>query len=142
MRSIACLAALAWLLSGTALLAQAGETAPRSQAAASLVREQITEACDGKGSIHPAAVIERDLTGDGKADLVISHEGIRCANGTRSSFCGAQLCAVNIYVRRGAVLKLEREMLGAKVSVRDGVIHMSALGGRPARLKWNGRAFR
>jgi hypothetical protein len=31
-------------------------------------------------------VIERDLIGDGKAGLVISHEGIACSNGGRSGF--------------------------------------------------------
>ena len=48
----------------------------RSKAADYLVREQIAEACEGgKGTIDAAAVIERDLTGDGQPDLIISHEG-------------------------------------------------------------------
>lgn len=119
-----------------------GEARSRSKGADYLVREQIAEACNGQGKIDPAAVIERDLTGDGKDDLVISHEGITCAGGGRSSFCGAQLCSVNIYVRRGALLKLEREMLGSGVTVKDGIIHMHALGGKPGMVKWNGREFR
>lgn len=115
----------------------------RSKAAAYLVRGQIAEACEGKpGTIEESAAIERDLTGDGRADLVISHEGISCADGGRSSACGVQLCAVMIYVRRGTLLKLESEMLGARVSVRDGVLRMHAHGGKPATIRWNGREFR
>jgi hypothetical protein len=118
-------------------------TARRSKAADYLVREQVAEACDGKGgTIDPAAVIEGDLTRDGKADLIISHEGIRCAGGGRSALCGAQLCSVMIYVRRGTLLKLEREMLGANVSVKSGAIRLHAHGGKPAIVRWNGRSFR
>ena len=114
----------------------------RSAAAEYLVRKQIAEACEGKqGKIDPAAVIERDLTGDGKADLVTSHQGIICADRTRGGFCGAQLCSVNIYVRRGALLELEHEMLGVNVSVKDGVIHLYAHGGKPGTVRWSGRAF-
>ncbi|WP_192360227.1 hypothetical protein [Mesorhizobium mediterraneum] len=114
----------------------------RSKAAEYLVAKQIAEACGGeRGRIDPGAVIERDLTGDDKADLVISHEGITCGNGGRSSFCGAQVCAVNIYVRQGALLVLEREMLGAGVNVRGRTIHMFAHGGKPGTVTWNGREF-
>jgi hypothetical protein len=115
----------------------------RSKAADYLVREQIAEACDGKeGKIDPGAVIERDLTGDGKADLIISHEGITCGNRERGGSCGAQVCSVMIYVRRGALLVLAREMLGTGVTVGDGAIHMHAHGGKRGTVKWNGREFR
>jgi hypothetical protein len=115
----------------------------RSKAAQYLVREQIAEACDGKhGKIDPGAVIERDLTGDGRDDLIISHEGITCGNGERGGSCGMQVCSVMIYIRRGALLVLAREMLGAGVTVRDAVIHMHAHGGKRGTVKWNGREFR
>jgi hypothetical protein len=123
--------------------------AARSRAAEFLVREQVSEACDGmEGKIDPGAVIERDLTGDGKADLIISHEGISCTGGApwrRSSFCGAQVCPVNIYIRHGALLKLELEMLGASIEVGDDripAIHVYAQGGAADTLRWNGREFR
>jgi hypothetical protein len=92
------------------------------------VREQIAAACeDKKGTIEAAAVIERDLTGDGKNDLIISR-------------------SVMIYVRRGALLKLAvDDLLGAKVAVGNGKvpeIRMYALGGTLHSLKWNGREFR
>jgi hypothetical protein len=117
-----------------------------SKAADYLVAEQIAEACNGKkGQIDPAAVIERDLTGDGKADLIISHEGIKYADGERSGFCGMQVCSVNIYVRRGELLKLALEMLGARVRVEGGpipTITMVAHGGSLHSIRWNGSGFR
>jgi hypothetical protein len=128
--------------------ADGADAAARSKAAEYLIREEIAGACEsagGKGEIADSAVIERDLTGDGKADLIISHEGITCANGGRSNACGAQVCTVMIYVRHGALLKLEREMLGAGVRVEGGAIptiRMRAHGGRPAAIRWNGREFR
>src|ERR1700730_2666753 len=58
--------------------------AARSKAANYLVAEAIAGACGGKnGQIDSASVIDRDLTGDGKADLIISDEGMRCAAGPR-----------------------------------------------------------
>jgi hypothetical protein len=117
-----------------------------SKAADYLVAEQIAAACNGgRGQIDPGAVIERDLTGDGNADLIISHEGINCMESGRSGFCGAQVCTFNIYVRRGSLLQIEREMLGAAVTVDDGDIPMVrwyAHGGAAQALKWDGRKFR
>ncbi len=117
-----------------------------AQTAADLVRKEIAKACDGKrGQIAPNAVIERDLTGDGQVDLIISHEGITCPGSGRSGFCGMQVCSVMIYVRSGAVLKLALERLGSSVKVGDGpipVIQMDAQGGPGRPLKWNGREFR
>jgi len=122
-----------------------GGAAAGSKAADYLVREQIADACSGSGgNIEPSAVIERDLTGDGKADLIISHEGIRCANGGRSGFCGAQVCLFNVYIRRGALLKLKLELLGTTVTIGDGqipTIRWHGHGGAPYSLKWNGSEF-
>ena len=117
-----------------------------SNAARYLINQQIAEACEGRGgSIDPAAVIERDLTGDGRADLIISHERIQCADGGRSLYCGMQVCSVMIYVRRGALLEVAADdKLGMGVSVEEGVpptIRMFGQGGRPTALRWDGRAF-
>ena len=126
----------------------ASPAAARSKAAEYLVREEIADACEsGQGSIDSAAVIERDLTGDGKADLVIAHEGIACVGGTtvRSLYCGMQVCDVKIYVRRGPLLKLEAEILGGGVRVESGripAIHMYAHGGKQGSIRWNGNGFR
>jgi len=58
----------------------------------------LPSACDGgRGSIDPAGVIERDLDGDGRDDLIIAHEAISCTSGGqfgRSMFCGMQVCSV------------------------------------------------
>lgn len=127
--------------------AAASAPAARSKAAAYLIRQEIEAACDGKpGKIDPAAAIERDLTGDGKADLIISHEGITCQGRGRSLNCGMQVCSVNVYVRDGALLKpVVDDLLAMQVKVGDGAIpsiHMLAHGGRPHVMKWNGRTFR
>ncbi len=118
-----------------------------SNAARYLIDQQIGQACEGRGgTIDPAAVIERDLTGDGRADLIISHEGIRCSGGGRSLYCGIQVCSVMLYVRRGALLELAADdKLGMGVSVEDGApptIRMFGHGGRPTALRWDGQGFR
>jgi CHAT domain-containing protein len=121
--------------------------AARSRAAEHLIAEQIAAACDGKpGAIDPRAVIERDLTGDGNADLIISHDGITCSRGRRSGFCGMQVCSVMIYVRHGPLLqRAVGEFLGTKLTVGDGkvpTIRLHAHGGKQHSMKWNGQDFR
>lgn len=119
------------------------EAAARSDAVDRLLQEQLAEACYGSpGTIDPSAIIESDLTGDGNADLIISHEGITCERGGSSGFCGAQLCLINIYVRRGLMLKLELEIMGAGVSVSGREIRLQALNGRQQTIKWDGKIFR
>lgn len=136
MRIVVCTAILA-LLPATA--------AAGSKAANYLVAEEIAGACDGKkGRIDSAAVIERDLTGDGKADLIISHDGIKCADGSRSAACGMQVCTVRLYERRGELLKLTLDMLGAGVRVDASAIPkitMYAHGGRQGSIRWDGATF-
>ncbi|MER9236874.1 hypothetical protein NKI56_33620 [Mesorhizobium sp. M0622] len=131
----------------TLLAAATAPAAAYPNAANYLIAEQIASACEGNvGEIAPGSVIERDLTGEGKADLITSHEGISCSAGastSRSSFCGAQICAVNIYVRRGSLLELKTEMLGVGVSVGEGQvpeIRMHATWGRSgdAQMGWAG----
>jgi len=133
------------LFSAGALTLLSAPVEARSKAAEYVIDQEITAACSGAGTIAPEAVIERDLTGDGRDDLVISHEGISCQGGGRSAFCGAQICSVNFYVREGALLKLNHEMLGGGVRVGDGAvpaIHMYAHGGGEGQVKWNGETFR
>lgn len=136
MRIVVCTAILALLPAAAA----AG-----SKAANYLVSEEIAGACDGKkGRIDSSAVIERDLTGDRKADLIISHDGIKCADGSRSAACGMQVCTVRLYVRRGELLKLALDMLGAGVRVDASPvpkITMYAHGGRQGGIRWDGSAF-
>jgi hypothetical protein len=135
-------------LSAAMLILNTASAEALSNAAKYLIDEQIAQACEwkgGGGTIDPAAVIEHDLTGDGQADLIISHDGIVCADGGRSDYCGMQVCSVMIYVRRGALLELAAEdKLGMGVSVGEGAIptiHMYGQGGRPTALRWDGQAF-
>jgi hypothetical protein len=130
------------------LILSAASVEALSNAARYLIDQQIAEACEWKGGagiIDPAAVIERDLTGDGRADLIISHEGIVCADGGRSSHCGMQVCSVMIYVRRGALLEVAADdKLGMGVSVGEGeipTIHMLGHGGHRTALRWDGQAL-
>ncbi len=119
----------------------------RTEAAAWVVKEQIAEACDGgRGTIDPVGVIERDLDGDGKSDLILSHDAIFCSDGRfgRSIFCGAQVCSVIFYVRRGGLLKKVGEVLGGGVTIGQGrrpPISMYGHGGQSVSVKWNGKAF-
>jgi hypothetical protein len=117
-----------------------------SAAADYLVGEQLALACEGPGGrIDSSAVIERDLTGDGRDDLIISHAGITCDGGAgRSLHCGIQVCAFKVYVRRGQLLELARDMLGQQVRVEGGpvpTILWYGHGGGAHSLRWNGRAF-
>ena len=117
-----------------------------SKASTYLIEKEIAEACYGeKGFIKKSAIIERDLTGDGRKDLIISHEGSTCAGGGRSGFCGMQVCAFNIYIRRGKLLKLEKDMLGVKVRVTKETIptiHWYSHGGHAQKFRWDGKKFR
>jgi hypothetical protein len=118
-----------------------------SNAAQYLIAQEVASDCGGgQGSIAPSAVIERDLTGDGRTDLVIAHEGIACAGGGRSAFCGMQVCSVRIYVRRGSLLEPEVEdLLGQMVTVGDGSvpeIRWRGHGGAAHSMRWDGSAFR
>ncbi len=121
-----------------------GQASARSKAAQWLVKEEIAAACEnGRGSIDPSGVIERDLNGDGRADLIISHDAIHCGR-DRSDFCGMQVCTVLFYIRRGDLLVKVQEMLGANVEVRSGrvpAIFLSAHGGGGGAVRWNGRRF-
>jgi hypothetical protein len=117
-----------------------------SKAATYLVKQEIAKGCDGKkGTIEKSAIIERDLTGDGRKDLIINHAGISCAGGGMSGYCGVQLCSFNIYIRRGKLLKFQIEKLGMGLHVTTGkipTIHWYAHDGSAQKFRWDGKRFR
>lgn len=118
--------------------------AQSSNAARYLMNEEVSAACGGGGQISPQYFVERDLTGDGKLDLIVGHEGIRCSSGGRSGFCGAQACSIHIYVRVGALLQKKTDLLGIGLAVGDGstpTINFHAHGGVPVAVRWNGSTF-
>ncbi len=133
----AAAAAFLALLSGPA-------AAQDSNAARYLMEQEIAAACGGPGRIAPEAFVERDLTGDGRADLMVAHEGIACSSGGQSGFCGMQACSIHLYVREGDLLERKAEVLGIGPTVGPGAvptIRMQAHGGAPMALSWNGRTF-
>lgn len=125
----------------------AATTGTSSNAANYSIGEEVAAACEGRpGEIDPAAAVERDLTGDGRTDFILSHEGITCSGGgsARSNAPGMQGCSVLIYVRRGQLLEQESEMLGMGVRIGGGsvpIIHIYRHGGRTATLRLDGQAF-
>jgi hypothetical protein len=117
-----------------------------SQDARPLIAAQITEGCGaaGAGQFAPDAIVERDLTGDDASDLLISHDGLACRSGGRSSFCGIRTCLVVFYVRQDGRLSLNTEVLSIGVTIGAGdppVIELTSDDGRPNPLRWNGTTF-
>jgi hypothetical protein len=126
-------------------LAAAGAKA-QSGSAKSIIQAQIREACGASGGrMQKGGAITRDLTGDGKADLLIDHDRIACRGGGRSGFCGMQICSVYIYVNRNGRLTKSLDTLGGGVTIGKGKrpsISMHAHGGKSRRIRWDGKRFR
>lgn len=118
-----------------------------SNAANYLVAQEIGLACGGSpGRYDPDYVVERDLDGDGRSDLVISHEGIECQTTGRSAECGMMLCSIRVWVRRGDLLALAvDDLIGYNMTVGDGPtpeIRWVAENGAPVAMRWDGSGFR
>jgi hypothetical protein len=119
-----------------------------SKAADWLMTEEIEAAC-GKagGRFADGAVVERDLTGDGRDDMVLSHGGVVCAGDqVQSDYCGAMMCSVLIYVRTDDVLTLSAEILsaGGSFTVEDGTspaIQLINHDGSEGQVQWTGTTF-
>jgi hypothetical protein len=126
-------------------IAANGGLAQESNASIWLLNQELSEACGRAGGhISPDALIERDLTGDGRDDLIISHEGISCNSGGRSIYCGMQVCTVKIFVREGELLKLTMDFLAGGVHVGHGnlpKISGYAHGGSGWSRRWDGLQF-
>jgi hypothetical protein len=116
----------------------------RSKAAQYIIAEQIAAVCEGPGAVDADAVIERDLTGDGKDDLIIYSRGISCVSNENQS-CGTQLCGLVVYVRQGPLLKLKLDIMSAEFEIVEGDppgLRLFAHGGRPIVVRWDGRSFK
>ncbi|MEX0404830.1 hypothetical protein ABGN05_04035 [Aquibium sp. LZ166] len=116
----------------------------QSKAAKYLIDQEVSKACEGPGTIRPESAIERDITGDGRDDLIINHRGIWCGS-SQSGFCGMQLCDVLIYVRKGSLLHLELETMSGSLRLSDENppdIYLSSHGGDEVPIKWDGNKFR
>nr|WP_321483831.1 hypothetical protein [uncultured Cohaesibacter sp.] len=91
-----------------------------SKATHYLIDQQIKAGCvDGVGRFDHKGVFEVDLNGDGKLDLVLSHQGLHCADTmARSSKCDVQFCSILVYFRQGKLLKKQDEFVGYILSFR------------------------
>jgi hypothetical protein len=127
----------------------ASPAAALSKAAEYLVAEQLRLACSGQeGGFEPGGIDERDLTGDGKLDLIIDHGAVSCRAGGnhsgRSVECGAAACMVLFYVRTGKLLKLSLEIASVGAVVGSGKVPVIELIGfefQKGFVRWNGREF-
>lgn len=117
-----------------------------SDAANGVVAQEIGAACAGGGRYDPGYIVQRDLDGDGEADLVVGHEGIECATSGRSAECGILACSIRIYLRRGDLLVLAVDDLqGFDLAIGEGrtpEIRWVGGGGIPVSIRWDGSAFR
>ena len=117
-----------------------------SKASQYLMREQIAEACaTKKGKFLPVGIEERDLTGDGRRDLILDHGAIQCSDGSRSLFCGAAMCSINFYVGDSkGLLRKKLEVLSIGATVKGGEppeIELINHRGMTSRIRWNGTTF-
>lgn len=118
-----------------------------SDVASELVAQEVKAACGGGlGRYDPAFVVERDLDGDGMADLVVAHEGIECASAPRSAECGEILCRIRLWLRRGdQFTPALGDVRGYDMTIGQGPtpeIRWVGEGGAPTTIRWDGEAFR
>jgi hypothetical protein len=117
-----------------------------SKAAKYLIAQEVAAGCASGGRLASAGAIERDLNGDGRKDLLLSHDRLQCKGSSKiSRRCGMQVCTVKIYLRQGQLLKQKMDFLGGGVTVGPTdvpVISGYAHGGDPWAIRWNGRGFR
>lgn len=102
--------------------------------------------CEGPGGRFSAkGAIERDLTGDGKPDLLINHDELTCSSSLgRSGSCGAAACTVKIFVREGERFREALDILSASVEIGPGDPPRIGLSRGPNShsYRWNGRSFK
>ena len=139
-RSATLLAAAIAVLSPTAAQAQP------SKAGAYVAKEQMAEACGSRKRAKAAsdAFQEKDLTGDGRPDLLVNHRKIRCAKKRKNVRCGPKNCTIQIYVRtKRGLLKPAFEVLAKEAKIGAGdkpaIIITSSLG--TGKVRWDGKAF-
>lgn len=118
-----------------------------SNAAQWLVDDAIAKGCgDAGGRFDTSGVFVRDLDGDNRDDLILSHEGIQCSRPGRmqNNFCGAQVCLGIIYLRRGQLLEDVADFQGSVEGVGSGsrpIITIVGHGGGRVQARWNGSQF-
>ncbi|GJE16419.1 hypothetical protein [Methylobacterium marchantiae] len=118
-----------------------------SAAARYLVSQQVAKTCPKGGQFKPAGIMERDLTGDGRPDLVLNLAELSCrgaANGTNDE-CGAAHCPVLFFVRQGDLLVLKEEIASIGARIGSGAVPRITLVSfeyKEHTVRWDGSAFR
>lgn len=136
--------AAAMIVGGTLAIAANQPAEARSKAAAYLIDRIIAEECPAGGTFSPTEIVERDLTGDGAADLILDLHGVRCADGGMSGGCGPAACNANVYVRTSGLLKLVTEEFSVGFEIGPGdppSIEFKDRKFQSYRLRWNGKSF-
>ncbi len=110
-----------------------------------LVSKQLSKAChNGQGRVLREAIIERDITGDGKLDLILDLSGFECDRG-KNEFCETQNCTIVIYIRKGRHLRKVGDYITENLSVSRGsrpIISMWDAERKPYSVRWTGERFK
>jgi hypothetical protein len=118
--------------------------APLSSEARAFTDQIVVEACfDATGRIEDGGAVERDLTGDGLADLVIDTSAISCDNRPTNGFCGQMSCSTDVYRRSGNGYVSELSVLGTIALGRGEPPELTATEdlGEPYTVRWSGESF-
>jgi len=153
--------ALTSMLLSSGLMSEPGDfAATLSPEAAHVMAGAIASGCAGKaGAFTARGVVETDLTGDGRADLMIDHSALLCgepvaaATGAaiepekspRSTLCDSRTCTVILYVRDDTGLSPAREEMSIGSAITHGAIPGIALTRHDYSqytLRWDGTAFK
>lgn len=128
-----------------ALAGIAAPAIPASKAVSRIMEAQYPDVCDGaSGKLNPAGIIERDLTGDGKADLILDIGTVDCGNGM-NMYCGSAGCSISVYVWQKGRLKEKLSLLGAGIEVMYGDppgLRLTGADGGDRTYRWQGGEFR
>ncbi|WP_019904431.1 hypothetical protein [Methylobacterium sp. 77] len=118
-----------------------------SAAARYLVSQQVAKLCPKGGQFKPDGIMERDLTGDGKADLILNLAELSCRGDPKglNDECGAAHCPVLFFVRQGDLLVLKDEIasIGARIGPgRIPRITLVSFEYKEHTVRWDGSSFR
>ena len=107
-----------------------------------LVDQTLNAYCTEGGQFDRSGIIEADLTGDGRADLVLYTAGITCNGG--GTACGAVYCDVMVFVREGELLVNRFELMTQCAEIEASNppgLRTCARDGSEAVFVWDGAGF-
>ncbi|MEM8789739.1 MAG: hypothetical protein AAGE76_15900 [Pseudomonadota bacterium] len=96
----------------------AAPAAALSNAAQWLIEQENANACIGaRGRLPPEGVVELDLTGDGRPDLLLDLGTMVCPDGSAAAGCAAAGCPLRVFVRSGDLLLPERDLIAESYQI-------------------------